>query len=91
MNKKDLIKKIAEGAELTNVQATTALNSTLSAISESLQDGNKIALAGFGIFSIQERAARQGINPSTKQPMQIPAKKVVKFKAGKELADNVNV
>lgn len=90
MNKGDLINKIAEGASLTKSQATEALNSTLAAIADSLKGGDKISLVGFGTFSIQERAARTGINPSTKQPMDIPAKKVVKFKAGKELADSVN-
>ena len=86
MNKTELIAKIAEGAGLSKVDAKKALNATLEAITESVKAGDKVALIGFGTFAVTERPARKGINPATKQTITIPAKKVVKFKAGAELA-----
>ena len=62
----------------------------MKAIKDALVDGDKIALVGFGTFSVSERPAREGINPATKEKIQIAAKKVVKFKAGAELADALN-
>ncbi|MBO5974458.1 MAG: HU family DNA-binding protein, partial [Paludibacteraceae bacterium] len=60
------------------------------AISNALANGDKVSLIGFGTFSVAERGARQGVNPATKQAIEIPAKKVAKFKAGAELAEKVN-
>lgn len=90
MNKGDLINKVAEEANLTKAQATDALNTVFSAISESLADGNKVSLVGFGTFSSNHRAARTGRNPKTGEALQIAAKNVVKFKPGKELSASVN-
>ncbi len=87
MNKTDLIAKIAEGAGLTKADSKKALDATLDAIKEALVAGDKVALIGFGTFSVNERPARQGINPATKQQITIPAKKVAKFKAGAEIAN----
>ena len=87
MNKTELIDKIAAGAEITKAQAKAALEATLK---EALIAGDKIQLVGFGTFSINERPAREGINPATKEKIQIAAKKVAKFKAGAELADAIN-
>ena len=78
MNKTKLIDKIAAGEATTN------------ALKEALIAGDKIQLVGFGTFSINERPAREGINPATKEKIQIAAKKVAKFKAGAELADAIN-
>lgn len=89
MNKTELINAIAEKAGLTKVDAKNALDATLAAITEALAKDDKIALIGFGTFSTVEKAARQGINPQTKQPVEIAARKVVKFKAGAELAAKV--
>lgn len=89
MNKTELINAVAEKAGLTKVQAKEALEATLEAISGALENGDKIALIGFGTFSVAEKAARKGINPSTKKPINIPANKVVKFKAGTELTNKV--
>ncbi len=86
MNKSELVAKIAEGAGLSKVDAKKALDATIEAITAAVKDGDKVALVGFGTFSVAERAARQGINPATKQAITIPAKKVVKFKAGADLA-----
>lgn len=90
MNKTELIEKIAAGSGLTKVDAKKALDATLVAIKDALIAGDKIALVGFGTFSVNERPAREGINPMTKEKIQIEAKKVAKFKAGAELADAIN-
>jgi DNA-binding protein HU-beta len=86
MNKTELTAKIAEGAGLSKVDAKKALEAALEAIGAAVKAGEKVALIGFGTFSVAERPARQGINPLTKQPISIPAKKTVKFKAGADLA-----
>ena len=90
MNKTELIDKIAASAEITKAQAKAALEATTNALKEALIAGDKIQLVGFGTFSINERPAREGINPATKEKIQIAAKKVAKFKAGAELADAIN-
>ena len=89
MNKTELIDKIAAGAGLSKADAKKALDATTAAIKEALVAGDKIQLVGFGTFSVNERPAREGINPATKQPIKIAAKKVAKFKPGAELADAV--
>lgn len=89
MNKTELAKAIAAGAELSQASAKKALDVALETIAAELQKGEKVALLGFGTFAVNERPAREGINPSNKQRIQIPAKKVVKFKAGAELAGAV--
>ena len=85
MNKTELIDKIAEGAGLTKADAKKALEATTAAIKDALVAGDKVALIGFGTFSVNERPAREGINPATKQKITIAAKKVAKFKAGADL------
>ena len=86
MNKTDLTAKIAEGAGLSKVDAKKALDATLAAIVEAVKAGDKVSLIGFGTFAVATRDARKGINPQTKKAISIPAKKVVKFKAGADLA-----
>jgi len=86
MNKGELVTAIAEGAGLTKVDAKKALDATISAVTKSLKKGDKVSLVGFGTFSVVKKAARKGINPATKKPIDIKAKKVAKFKAGAELA-----
>ena len=90
MNKTDLVEKIAAGAGLSKVDAKKALDAAVAAIKDALVAGEKVALVGFGTFSASERAAREGINPATKQKISIAAKKVAKFKAGAELTDALN-
>lgn len=85
MNKTELTNAIAAKAGLTKVDAKKALDATIEAISEALKGGDKVALLGFGTFSISVRPAREGINPQTKAAIKIAAKKVAKFKAGAEL------
>ena len=87
MNKTELVEKIAAGAGLSKVDAKKALDATVAAIKDALIAGEKVSLVGFGTFSVNERPAREGINPATKEKIQIAAKKVAKFKAGAEFAD----
>jgi len=90
MNKTELVEKIAAGAEISKVDAKKALDAAVAAVKEALIAGDKVALVGFGTFSVSERPAREGVNPATKQKITISAKKVAKFKAGAELADALN-
>lgn len=85
MNKSELIEKIAANAGLTKADSKKALDATLAAIKDALAADEKVALVGFGTFAVSERPAREGINPATKEKIQIAAKKVAKFKAGVEL------
>jgi DNA-binding protein HU-beta len=89
MNKAELISKIAEDAEITKGQANAALDSFVEAVTKSLKGGGKVTLVGFGTFSVSKRAARNGRNPQTGQVIKIKAKKVAKFKAGKELSARI--
>lgn len=90
MNKAELIEAMASKAELSKADAKKALDAFVDATSDELKSGGRVALVGFGSFSISERAARKGRNPQTGKEINIAAKKVVKFKAGAELADTVN-
>ena len=76
MNKAELIDKIAAGAAISKADAKKALDATVGAIKEALVAGDKVSLIGFGTFSVAERPAREGINPATKEKIQIPAKKI---------------
>lgn len=89
MNKNELVAAIAAESGLTKVDSKKALDATIKSITEALKKGDKVALVGFGTFSVAKRAARTGVNPSTKKAIKIPAKKVAKFKAGSDLADAV--
>ena len=89
MNKTELVEKIAAGAGLSKVDSRKALEAAIAAIKDALVAGDKVALVGFGTFSVNERPAREGINPATKEKISIAAKKVAKFKPGAELADAI--
>ncbi len=89
MNKTDLIKAIAEDTGLTKQDAKNALESLISNVTKTLKTDKKVAILGFGTFSTAKREARTGINPQTKTKIEIPAKRVVKFKAGSILSDSV--
>jgi DNA-binding protein HU-beta len=90
MNKAELIDAIANGAKLTKADAGRALDATIETIHKALKKGDRVGLVGFGSFSISKRSARIGRNPQTGKEIKIAAKKVVKFKAGSELAGSVN-
>ena len=87
MNKTQLIDSIAAKAGLSKVDSKKALDAFMDSVAEALKAGDKVALVGFGSFSVSQRSARTGINPATKKPIKIAAKKVVKFKAGAELSE----
>jgi DNA-binding protein HU-beta len=89
MNKSELIDAIASKSELSKNDAKKALDAFIEATTDTLKDGGRVVLIGFGSFSIAKRAARTGRNPKTGEEMQIPAKKVVKFKPGAELSESV--
>ena len=85
MNKAELISKIADDAGITKSQANATLDSFVEAVTKTLKGGGKVTLVGFGTFSVTKRAARTGRNPQTGEVIKIKAKKVSRFKAGKEL------
>lgn len=89
MNKAELIDAMASKANLTKADAKRALDSFIGATTGALKKGERVALVGFGSFSITKRAARKGRNPQTGKEINIAAKKVVKFKAGNELASKI--
>ena len=89
MNKSDLISKLADDTGITKTQANAALDSFVDAVAKSLKKGDKVTLVGFGTFSVSKRAARNGRNPQTGAVIKIKAKKVAKFKAGKELSGKI--
>ncbi len=89
MNKADLVNEMADSADISKAQATKALDALLDGITSALKDGDKVTLVNFGTFSVAERAARTGRNPRTNEEIQIPGKKVAKFKPGKVLAEAV--
>ena len=89
MNKSDLIDAMAADAGISKVAAKAALESFTGNVTSALKKGDKVALVGFGTFSVSKRAARSGRNPQTGAPMHIPASKVPGFKAGKGLKDKV--
>jgi len=91
MNKADLIDAMAEDAGISKAAAKKALDSFVENVSGSLKKGGRISLVGFGSFSVSKRSAREGRNPQTGATIKIPAKNVVKFKAGADLNSKVNL
>ena len=89
MNKAQLIDSIAGESGLTKADAKKALDALVKTTTDALKQGDRVALVGFGSFSVSERNARTGRNPQTGKPITIEAKKVVKFKAGSELGETV--
>ncbi len=89
MNKAELIEAMAGEAKMTKADAKKALDAFIKSTSGALKKGDRVALVGFGSFAVAKRAARKGRNPQTGKEIKIAAKKVVKFKAGNELASKV--
>ena len=87
MNKTQLIEAVVASTDLKKKDAEAAVNATFDAIAAALKAGDKVQLVGFGTFEVRTRAARQGINPRTKENISIPASKLPVFKAGKSLKD----
>ncbi|TNF65347.1 MAG: HU family DNA-binding protein [Gammaproteobacteria bacterium] len=90
MNKSELVTAISKEADVTKEVAQRVLDATITSITSSLKKGDQVSLVGFGSFQVRKRAARQGRNPKTGQPMTISASKSPVFKAGKGLKDAVN-
>ncbi|CAM1341287.1 HU family DNA-binding protein [uncultured Tenacibaculum sp.] len=90
MNKSDLIDAMAADAGISKAAAKAALDSLTANVTNTLKKGGKVALVGWGTWSVSERAARTGRNPQTGKEIKIAAKNVVKFKAGAGLSDSVN-
>ena len=89
MNKGQVVDHMAKSSGIFKSAADKALNGFMEAVTEALKAGEKVTLVGFGTFSVTERKARTGRNPRTGNPMEIPAKKVVKFKPGTKLSESV--
>jgi len=89
MNKAELIDKIAKDSGINKTQANDALDSFTKSVVDTLKKGGKVTLVGFGTFSVTKRSARKGRNPQTNKVINIPAKKVAKFKAGKEFSSRL--
>ena len=90
MNKTELIDAIAAEAGLSKVDAKKAVEAFFSSVEKSITKGDKVSIVGFGGWSVADKEAREARNPRTGEVIKVPAKKVVKFKAGTELADAVN-
>ena len=90
MKKSELIAAVAAKGGYSKKDAEKALDAVVNTITESLANGEKISIVGFGSFEVRERAAQESINPATKQPIHVPAKKVPAFKAGKALKEAVD-
>ena len=89
VNKADLIEGVASKTELTKKDATAAVEALFDVVTETLADGERVQVIGFGSFEVRDRAARKGRNPQTGEEIEIPATKVPAFKAGKGLKDAV--
>lgn len=90
MNKSALVEQIAIRSELSVAQSRKALDAILETITEALSDGDRVQLVGFGTFKVTDRKSREGRNPKTGEPIQIPASKTPSFTAGAELKKSVN-
>lgn len=89
MNKTELVAAVAAKAELSKKDAEAAVNAVFDSVKNALAEGDKVSLIGFGTFSVKTRAARTGLNPRTKETIEIPESKVPAFKAGSALKDAV--
>lgn len=89
MNKSEFISSVAEKSGLSKADAKKAVDAFVETVSNELKEGGKVSILGFGSFSVTEKAARKGINPKTKETIEIAARKAVKFKAGVELNESI--
>ena len=90
MSKQEIVEIVAEKAEISKAAAAKAVDAVFEGITKGLKKEGKVTFVGFGTFSAKKRAAREGINPLTKEPLKIPAKTVASFKAGSKLKDALN-
>ena len=90
MNKNELITVVADKCGLSKSDVSKTVEATLEAITDALKKSDDVRLVGFGTYTVSERGASEGRNPRTGEPIQIPARKQIKFKAGKQLSDALN-
>jgi DNA-binding protein HU-beta len=90
VNKNDLVSAIAASTGISKSDGAHAVDAILNSIAGALKDGDEVRLPGFGTFSVRQRKASEGRNPRTGEPIQIPASKIPKFKAGKSLKEALN-
>lgn len=90
MNKQDLVSKVASASGLTKTDAERAIDATIKSITDTLKKGDEVRLIGFGTFAVVDRPATEGRNPRTGEPLKIPATRLPKFRAGKQLKDAVS-
>jgi len=89
VNKAELVAEVVNQTGLTKKTSREAVNAIISAMTDSLAKGERVTLVGFGTFQVMGRKARRGVNPQTREALDIPAKKVPRFKAGKDLREKV--
>jgi len=89
MNKAELIEEVSGKTGLTKKETGNVVDAMTETITDTLSKGEKVTLVGFGTFQVMKRRARRGVNPQTREAIQIPAKKVAKFKPGKSLREAV--
>ncbi|HLG63272.1 MAG TPA: HU family DNA-binding protein [Ktedonosporobacter sp.] len=89
IGRQELSRRIAKQAKLSQKQAGEVLEATLDTIREALQNGDEVRLVGFGSFKVRKSAARKGVNPRDRKPIEVPAKERVRFTPGKELSEAV--
>ena len=89
MNKTELVKNVAQSADISQKEASAAVQSVFDTIATALQSGDKVQLIGFGTFEVRERSARTGRNPQTGEEIEIPSSKIPAFKPGKALKDGI--
>jgi DNA-binding protein HU-beta len=90
MNKADLVNSISQKTGLTKTKTNEVIDAFVESVTESLKDGNKVTLVNFGTFNTSKRDARKGRNPKTGETIEIPAKRVARFKVGTGLSKNIN-
>ena len=90
MNKGELIEAMARASNLSKTDAESALNALIGSVQSAVADGDKVTLPGFGTFAPSARQARSGVNPQTREPIQIPASKSAKFTVGADFKKRVN-
>ena len=90
MNKGEFVTAVAGASGMTKKDAEAAVKAVFDTITKSLKKGDKVQISGFGTFDVKQRAARKGLNPLTKQPINIPASKAASFKASKALKEALN-
>ena len=89
MNNTDFVNAISEKAKISKTDAANAMKAAIAAVTEALKKGDKVSLVGFGTLAVSEKPARSGFNPRTKETIEIPARKTIKFKPSGDLTEKI--